>query len=150
MKLIVPVVSAILLAAGAGCDSGPRSARGFRLPDGDVEKGKATFATLQCNRCHTVAGVELAAPESKGEVDVTLGGEVRRVRTYGELVTSVINPSHTLAKGYPRDKVSKAGESLMTNFNDTMTVSQLVDVVAFLQSAYKIKVDDSLYYPYAY
>jgi hypothetical protein len=140
----------VILLAVAGCDAGPRSARGFRLPDGDVEKGKGTFVTLQCNTCHKVAGVELPAPDTKADVEVTLGGEVRRVRTYGELVTSVINPSHTLARGYPKEKISKDGESRMTNFNDVMTVSQLVDLVAFLQSAYQIKVDDSMYYPYAY
>ena len=32
----------------------------------------------------------------------------------------------------------------------TFVAAQLVDVVAFLQSAYEIEVDDSMYYPYAY
>lgn len=149
MRIYLPLVSAILLVTVA-CDSGAKSARGFRLPDGDVERGKATFIALECGQCHTVAEVELPRPEEKSDVEVSLGGEVRRVRTYGELVTSIINPSHTLAKGYPKEEITRDGKSIMSDFNDTMTVQQLVDLVAFLQSAYKIKPDDTFYYPYAY
>jgi hypothetical protein len=72
---------------------------------------------------------------------VTLGGEVTRVKTYGELVTSIINPSHRLAQGYPTEEVSAAGESLMAlaYLNDVMTVQQLIDLVAFLQARYEVR-----------
>jgi hypothetical protein len=72
---------------------------------------------------------------------VTLGGEVTRVKTYGELVTSIINPSHRLARGYPTEEVSAAGESLMAlaYLNDVMTVQQLIDLVAFLQARYEVR-----------
>ena len=80
---------------------------------------------------------------------MALGGKVLRVKSYGELVTAIINPSHDLAKGQPTEKVSKEGKSLMTNFNDVMKVSQMIDLVAFLQSHYeKLEPDYKSYYPY--
>ncbi len=130
-----------------GCEPGPRSARGFRLPDGDPDAGQAGFAQLQCVSCHTVEGVEFSASGQGRAIDVRLGGKVIRVRTYGELVTAIIHPSHDLAKGYPIEAVSQAGESLMADFNDVMTVQQLIDLVAFLQSKYVEYLPDD-YDPY--
>jgi len=70
---------------------------------------------------------------------VVLGGESRTVKTYGELVTSIVNPSHSLALGYPKELITQGGQSAMTNFNDTLTVRQLSDLVAFLQSRYRLE-----------
>jgi mono/diheme cytochrome c family protein len=122
----------------AACD-GPKSGAGLRLPDGDVERGKAAFLELKCNICHTVAGTEMPSPSKDYAYVrvVVLGGEVRQVKTYGALVTSIINPSHSLAPGYPKELITKDNQSAMANFNDTMTVRQLIDLVAFLQSRYE-------------
>ena len=118
----------------------PRSSAGFRLPDGDVERGKAAFLELKCYTCHTVSGIDLGVRGQEYAYlrSVVLGGETRRVRTYGELVTSIINPSHSLAPGYPKELITKGDQSAMANFNDTLTVHQLVDLVAFLQSRYQL------------
>ena len=43
-----------------GCIN-PRSSAGFRLPDGDVERGKAAFLELKCYTCHTVSGLDIGA-----------------------------------------------------------------------------------------
>jgi hypothetical protein len=87
-----------------------------------------------------------------GAVDVELGGTVTRVKTYGELVTSIINPSHKLAPGYPLDEISTDGESLMTlaHLNDVMTVQQLIDLVAFLQARYQVAPPQYDPFEYAY
>jgi len=126
--LMVATLSAALLA---GCEAGPKSAAGFRLPDGDPEAGQAAFLALQCNSCHVISNYELPPPADKGPVQVTLGGEVTRVKTYGELVTSIINPSHKLVRWYPEEEVSEEGESLMPGFNDRMTVRQLLDTMDY-------------------
>jgi L-cysteine S-thiosulfotransferase len=117
-----------------------RSSAGFRLPDGDPERGKTAFVELKCYTCHTVSGMDLAVRGKEYAYlrSVVLGGETRRVKTYGELVTCIINPSHSLAKGYPRELITKNGQSAMANFNDTLTVQQLIDLVAFLQSRYQL------------
>ena len=52
----------ILLALLTAACAGPKSGAGLRLPDGDVERGKAAFLELKCNTCHTVAKTEIAAP----------------------------------------------------------------------------------------
>ena len=120
------------------CDAGPKSSLGFRLPEGNIEKGKATFQELKCHLCHTVAGTELPPPDVPPPVMVNLGGQVRNVRTYGELVTSIINPSHRLAKGYKSDLIEADGKSRMTDYTQFMTVRQMIDLVAFLQSRYEV------------
>jgi mono/diheme cytochrome c family protein len=130
---------ALLAVLTIGC-ANPRSSAGFRLPDGDQERGKAAFLELKCYNCHTVSGVDLAVRGKEYAYlrSVVLGGETRRVRTYGELVTSIINPSHALAPGYPKELITKGDQSAMTNFNDTLTVRQLTDLVAFLQARYQL------------
>ncbi len=144
-KILLWLAPVVLL----GCDPGPKSSHGFRLPDGDVSAGATVFVQLGCVRCHTVEGSEFPEGELGDEVQVRLGGKVLRVRSYGELVTAIIHPSHDLAKGYPTEAVSRDGESLMTNFNDRMTVEQLIDLVAFLQSTYMEYLPDDFdpYFP---
>ena len=119
-----------------GC-GGVHSASGFRLPEtGDIEQGKAAFAQLECWACHTVDGVDFPAPTI--EPSIPLGGTVREVRTDGYLVTSIIHPSHKLA-ARPVEEVSVDGESRMPDFTSTLTVRQLVDLVAMLQSRYRFE-----------
>ncbi len=141
-------VSVLFLAiAIVGCEPGPKSARGFRLPDGNEEKGKAAFVALKCFTCHKVDGVELPSPSDTVKEPVLLGGEVTRIKTYGELVTSVIHPSHKLSEQVRKEWGQNAKLSPMPEFNDVMTVSQMIDLVAFLQPRYKKLEVDSQYYP---
>jgi hypothetical protein len=124
------------LASVAACS--PESPFGFRLPDGDVAAGRQAFVDLRCNTCHEVSGVAIEYLE--GVAHVPLGGQTTRVRTYGELVTSIINPSHRIAPLHRDDGATAEGESLMTYayLNEVMTVQQLVDLVAFLQPTYEL------------
>jgi len=139
---LTPVLLALaaMLVMLTSCDPGPKSARGFRLPDGNAEKGKATFVKLQCNTCHVVEGVTLPPPVTKSPITVVLGGEVVRVRTYGELVTSIINPSHVISEKYKKELEGKL--SPMPEFNESMTVAQMIDLVTFLQPHFrKLQMD---------
>ena len=138
MKYAVPLFLFILISALVACDSGPRSPVGFRLPGGDVERGKAVFLEMECYLCHRVSGVEeLPHPTVNPLVPVVLGGRVFEVRTDGYLVTSIINPSHRLTREFRGGSLTtESGESRMPDHNDVMTVRQLTDLVAFLQSTY--------------
>lgn len=129
-----------------GCAPAPESGRAFRLPDGDSATGKQVFLRLQCHACHKVSGVDLPSIDLEPPVRVTLGGPTTRVKTYGELVTSIINPSHRLIKRYPEQDVSSEGESFMPTVNELMTVQELIDLVAFLQDTYQVVVPAP--YPY--
>lgn len=149
-KVTKILLLSICISALTACITDPKSSRGFRLPDGSVEKGQAVFIELQCNTCHQISGLNMPAPVQTGPVNIMLGGAVRSVKTYGELVSSVVNPSHKLINSYPADQVSKSGKSLMTVYNDRMTVQQLIDLVAFLQSRYDVIVPDYAYSTYLY
>lgn len=146
------VAMSLIAIMSCGCDPAPTSGWGFTLPDGDVEQGKAVYVTLQCNSCHSLPGIEqLAAAEGdEPEISVALGGEVARIKTYGELVSSIINPSHRLPLGYPKEEISDDGVSKMRNYNDVMTVKQLSDIVTFLQSKYEIRPIEPTFYPTYY
>ena len=147
--------AALTTGAISACNEADRRiAKGFRLPDGDVEKGKTAFVESGCNACHPVAGVELPAAAEPGAVHFELGGDVVKVKTYGELVTSIIRPQHVLAPEYVIElKAAKDGESQspMPNYNEAMTVQQLTDIVTFLHSHYTQVVpdytDDVIYGP---
>jgi hypothetical protein len=133
------------LAAGAivgafltACTPGPRSASGFRLPQGDAEHGRAAFVELRCHACHRVEGVSMPEPVAVPPVPVVLGGTVFRPRTDGELVSAIVNPSHRIVPREPADLVRSGQLSRMGDFSESMSVRQLVDLVAFLQSTYVV------------
>jgi mono/diheme cytochrome c family protein len=138
-------VLAIVLSLLSACERDYMSERGFSLPKGDPEAGKDVFLYMQCNECHTISGLDLPMVALADPPFVELGGSVTRVKTYGDLVTSIINPSHKLAEGYPIDEVANDGESKMYVYNRYMTVQELIDLVAFLQPRYEVVVPD---YPY--
>lgn len=142
-------LAAILLTGAAGCDMG--QSQSIVLPEGDATRGQATFVELQCTGCHTVAKADLPEPQVKGPVSVVLGGNVSKVKSYGELVTSIINPSHKLARNIGRQEIARDGESVMTVYNDVMTVTEMIDLTAFLQSQYeKIERPGYRYPVYSY
>lgn len=77
---------------------------------------------------------------------VVLGGKVAHIATHGELVTSIINPSHGFSRRYPAEAVMEGDRSKMTNFNEKMTVAELINLTAFLQSRYELELNE-LYAP---
>jgi len=133
-----------LIICLAGCASENND---FTLPPGDAERGQAAFLKFRCYDCHRVHGVELPVGEEPDQVVVELGGQVERLKDYGDLVTAIVNPSHRLAKGYDANLVANEEKSRMTVYNDVMTVSQLVDIVAFLQSHYELRPYEPTPYP---
>jgi len=137
-------ISAVFLAAAflalTACEADRMSEKGFSLPAGNTVSGKEAFIYMHCHECHTVAGDELPALVRSEPPFVELGGKVTRVKTYGELVTAIINPSHKLAKGYPLDVITSDGQSKMPVYNGYMTIQELIDIVAYLQPHYDVFV----------
>ena len=134
MKKQLLLVRLACLALSA-CD---RQSQGFAPPPGDAGDGKATFVRLQCNQCHKVGDIALAG---SGDIEVTLGGKTTGVTTYGDLVTSIINPSHRLGRATDPSTVQD-GKSTMRSYNDFMTVQETVDLVSCLQTTYEIWVPE--------
>jgi len=141
-------IMALLMVLLSACDRDPMSEKGFRLPEGDPVAGREAFLYMQCNQCHTIDGESLPTVPDADPPYVELGGQVTRVKTYGELVTAIINPSHKLASGYAEEVVSEDGESKMYNYNGYMTVQELTDIVMFLQPHYDVVVPEFQYRVY--
>lgn len=137
------------LVSLAGCAGDARSGHGLRLPDGDPEAGRRAFVELRCHVCHTAPGVD-AKFEGTAAASVPLGGPVTRVQSYGELVTAIINPSHRIVLKVPQAPAGPGEASPMelARLNEHLTVQQLVDLVAFLQSTYQVVAPT--YNPYVY
>jgi len=147
-RITFSIIPLLAVAMFSGCERDYMSERGFSLPEGNAIAGKETFLYMQCNECHTIKGMDLPKVPLSDPPFVELGGEVSKVKTYGDLVTSIINPSHKIAKGYPVEEVSNDGESKMYNYNGFMTVQELVDIVMFLQPHYEVVIPHSAYPTY--
>lgn len=126
----------------------PSSDGAYTFPEGDLGKGRQTFIDLGCISCHTVDGAR-ALRDGVDEVErtIVLGGEKPRVYTYGELVTSIVNPSHKVSQTRLGTMVQSDGETLMIDYNDVMTITQLTDLVTFLEQHYTLKPYERTTYP---
>lgn len=123
------VLAAVLL--GAGCRT-TEPAR-VSLPAGDPVRGKAAFASMNCFACHTVVGHNFPMPYAQPAVPVALGAETTRP-TRTQLVDSIVNPSHAIEAGYKEELVRSGRLSRMGDYSEVMSVRQLSDLVAFLES----------------
>ena len=123
------------------CGKSPPPVKGFVLPDGDIQRGQEVFASVGCRYCHTIAELDLPPFDHTPVLEIPLGGQVHRVKTYGELLTSIVNPNHTVSPTYritltPEER--KDAQSPMPEFNDVINVTQLIDLTAFLHSRYEL------------
>ncbi len=143
MKAFISIILLVTLGL-FGCEQSAHSPQGFSLPEGDVERGEWVFTKYECMSCHTIGGMH---QKDDAQMDIPLGGEVTKVKTYADLVTSIINPSHKLARGYLEEQVSDDGVSKMVIYNHVMTVQELVDVVSFLQPKYELVPYTKTSYP---
>ena len=145
MKRFSMLVMLPLLFAAAGCES---ESKGFVLPIGDVERGKEALVTLGCNHCHSIQGELEQHVDAHPEIHVVLGGTTTRIRTYGELVTSIINPKHRISR-YGAANLDEEGDSRMPTINSVLTVQELVDITTYLQGTYDVVRPQHypMYYP---
>lgn len=146
MQLRFVLIASLVLPFAQACQ---QQSEGFALPPGDADRGKAAFVELSCNACHRIDDVVPRLSNGDPAIDVRLGGQVSRIKTYGDLVTSIINPSHKLSRGKNKMTVTDEGDSKMALYNDVMTVQQLVDLTTFLQDTYTVYVPayKMYYYP---
>jgi len=140
LKLARLQLGSLVLLVLASCATHPDYATQFRFPIewGSITAGQATFVDLDCHQCHTVSGVELVPYAGESPVMLELGGSIAYAKTYADLVTSIINPNHVVSEEnlskLPRDALP--GTTTIMPFKDQMTVTQLIDLVKFLNSRY--------------
>lgn len=134
-SLFVPV---LLLMLGA-CSSESQPVKGFVLPPGDLEHGKQVFVDYNCHGCHTIPDMEFPEVEVEAPFVLAIGGEVYRVKNYGELMTAIVNPDHIISGKYKAMLASadrKVEISPMPDYQQEMTVAELIDLVEFLHAQY--------------
>jgi sulfur-oxidizing protein SoxX len=131
-----------------GCNPVPEAPKGFSLPQGNALAGEKVFLKYQCLACHSLEPFDYETVNRELEPPVMLGGTLTRVKTYSDLVTSIINPSHQIPSHYPLSSTESGGVSKMIVFNNVMTVNELVNLVKFLQIKYKVKPHEYTYYGY--
>ncbi|WP_158969177.1 c-type cytochrome [Paraglaciecola sp. L3A3] len=142
MKMLIVFTCIILISVLGACRYSPDSPIGFSLPKGDLLQGEKVFIHYQCQACHVLDGYEDKALVKEFDTPIPLGGTTSTIKTYAQLVTSVINPSHKLAhrNNSIKEKLTNDdGRSKMRVFNDVMTVQELIDLVTFLQPKYQVK-----------
>ena len=129
----------VVLVAVTACSGDHKPVRGFVLPEGDVAQGEQVFVDFNCHACHTIPGVEFPEVDYELPFMLEIGGEVLRVKNYGELLTSVVIPDHIISRKY-RDMMAQAErDAIMTPMpyrGEDMTVAELVDLVEFLHAQY--------------
>jgi hypothetical protein len=107
----------------------------FTLPAGEPVRGEGVFRRLGCGSCHNVAGQEVTPAErqSKGIGPDLTPGLAGLPSEY--LAEKLITPDRFLPHGLFKATYSRSdGSSRMENFNDDMSVNDLIDLVAFLKS----------------
>ena len=98
------------------------------LPEGQPEAGREAFVALGCATCHAVAwDSDLPAPVHPNP-GPGLGLEPAKLDP-GGLATSIVAPSHKVADNFK----GEGGASPMRDFNGSMTIRQLSDIVAYLK-----------------
>ena len=151
IKNTVFLVGTLALVLLAGCRTYPDNTGDFRFPifRGDIERGQQAFISLECHQCHQVNGVSLPAFSGPKPVTVTLGGDIMFAKTYGDLATSIINPDHVISDRYLEQlpkQVRRSTTSSPMYLKEEMKVTELIDIVAFLNSRYSLLPGYTEYY----
>jgi mono/diheme cytochrome c family protein len=109
----------------------PRGWR-FTLPAGDAAKGRQVFADLECYKCHAIQGEKLPQPggdaKNVGPELTGMGGH-HPAEYFAE---SILSPNAVILEG--PGYIGPDGKSIMPTYADSLSVTQLVDLVAFLKS----------------
>ncbi|HYB74940.1 MAG TPA: c-type cytochrome [Candidatus Sulfotelmatobacter sp.] len=105
----------------------------FAIPPGNVQAGRAAFVKFECFKCHAVRGEHFPAV-SKTATDVGpdltgMGGGMHPPEYFAQ---SIIDPNAVILDepGY----TGPDGRSRMPDYSESMSVRELIDVVAYLES----------------
>ena len=103
----------------------------FTVPPGDARAGREVFAKLECNKCHAVKGdfpTPSKEPGNAGPALTGMGGH----HPAEYMAQSILDPNAVIVTG--PGHTGPDGLSIMPSFADSLTVSELLDLVAYLAS----------------
>src|SRR5262245_2087641 len=102
----------------------------FTWPKGDAARGREVFQKLECYSCHEVRGERFPSPSDLGRVGPELSamGPLHPPEYFAE---SIINPGAVVDRG--RGYAMPDGSSRMPSYNESLTVQEVIDLVAYLR-----------------
>src|SRR5262245_22564220 len=99
----------------------------FTIPKGDPVKGRAVFQKYECQYCHEVRGEDFPFAGVDYGPELSQMGPLHPLEFFAE---SVINPSAIASKQHR----GPDGKSTMPDYNEKMTVQELIDLSTYLAS----------------
>jgi mono/diheme cytochrome c family protein len=104
----------------------------FLIPPGDPTEGRKVFVSLECFACHEVKGEDFPsdAKTARGVGPALTGMGAHHPAEY--FAESIVNPNRVIVVG--TGYTGADGLSKMPSYAETVTLKQLIDVVAYLKS----------------
>ena len=104
----------------------------FLLPLGNPAEGKKVYAALECYSCHEIKGEHFPQhAKSPGNVGPELTG-MGRYHPAEYIAEAILNPNRVIIEG--PGYTGPDGLSKMPDYTDSLTLRQLIDLVAYLKS----------------
>jgi hypothetical protein len=112
---------------------------GWRLtvPPGDPKTGRGVFAKLECHKCHMIKGEQFPRA-AKGPADA--GPDLTGMGSHHPaeyFLESILNPNAVIVTG--PGHTGPDGLSIMPDYRESLTVEELIDLVAYVRS---LKAED--------
>jgi hypothetical protein len=103
----------------------------FTLPAGDPKAGREVYGKLECNKCHEVKPDFPRGARGPGDVgpELTAMGGHHPAEYFAQ---SIVDPNAVIVAG--AGFVGPDGRSVMPDYRDSVTFTELVDLVAYLKS----------------
>jgi uncharacterized protein involved in high-affinity Fe2+ transport len=104
----------------------------FAFPDGDPASGRAVFTKLECYQCHAVQGEsfpQTSAQAGNTGPNLTGMGSHHPAEYFAE---TIVNPNAVIVTG--PGYTDAHGMSIMPDYRGSLTVGELIDLVAYLKS----------------
>jgi hypothetical protein len=104
----------------------------FHFPDGDAVAGRGLFAKLECYQCHAIQGESFPQTSSQAGntgPELTGMGDHHPTEYFAE---SILNPHAVIVTG--PGYTDAAGMSIMPDYRDSLSVAELIDLVAYLKA----------------
>jgi mono/diheme cytochrome c family protein len=103
----------------------------FTLPAGDPKAGHEVFSKLDCAKCHEIKPDFTRGERAAGDVGPELTGMgAHHPAEY--FAQSIVDPNAVIVAG--PGFTGPDGRSVMPDYRDSLTVTELVDLVAYLRS----------------
>lgn len=140
--LLLALACVVLPAQEPDVDRAPVSANevvNLVLPAGDPEAGKRAFAEHLCFSCHRVSD----DPDYNTMPPLAQGPDLASSshKDPGYLATAIVAPNHSITRDHknlenadPEDFADAEGDSIMPDFNEVLTVRELIDLLSYLRT----------------